>query len=58
MGDKIDWPTFFEQLVKIIDMWNEIKGGEDDLKPIMSKWGGKDKDVTLLCVLVISLSCE
>lgn len=39
-------------------MWNEIKGGEDALKPIMNKWGRRDNDVTLLCVSVISMSCE
>lgn len=39
-------------------MWNEIKNCEDALNPIMNKWGGRDKDVTLFCVLVISLSYE
>ena len=56
--DKIDWPTFHEKLVKIINMWEEIKDGEDYLKPIMNKWGGRDKYITLLCISVISLSCE
>ena len=44
--DKIEWPKFYEQLVKIMDMWNEIKGGKDSLKPIMSNWG-RDKEITL-----------
>lgn len=34
--DKIDWPTFYDQLVGILDMWNEIKSNEDTLKP--KKW--------------------
>ena len=56
--DNIEWPTFYDQLMKIISMWEEIKGGEYALNPIMNKWGGRDKDITLLCVSIISLSCE
>lgn len=56
--DKIGWPTFYEQLEKTINIWNELKGSEDSLKPIVNKWNNRDKDVTLLCFLVINLSCE
>jgi hypothetical protein len=56
--DKIDWPTFYEQLVKILEMWNEIRSVEDNMKPIVPKWSGRDKDITLICISLISLSCE
>ena len=56
--DKIDWPAFYEKLVKILEMWNEIRSNEDILKPIVKELGGRDRDTTLLCISIITLSCE
>ena len=42
----------------VINIWNELKGNEDTLKPIVNKWNNRDKDITLLCFSLISLSCE
>lgn len=36
--DKIGWPTFYDQLAKIINIWEELKGSDDALKPIVYKW--------------------
>lgn len=56
--DKIDWPAFYDQLVGVLDMWNEIKSNEDTLKIIVQKWSGRDKYITLICISLITLSCE
>ena len=37
LKDKIDWSIFYEQLVKIQDMYNKIRSAEDILKHIMKK---------------------
>ena len=39
-------------------MWDELKGSDDALKPIVNKWNMRDKDVTLLCFSIITLSCK
>ena len=56
--DKIDLPTFYDHLVGILDMWNEIRNVEDTLKPIVKKWSERDKDISLMCMSIIHLSCE
>lgn len=56
--DKIGWPTLYEQLEKVINIWNELKENDVSLKPIVNKWNKRDKYVTLLCFSVITLSCE
>ena len=39
-------------------MWDEIKGIEDILKPIIKKWNEREKYITLMCISVIQFSCE
>ena len=56
--DTIGWLAFYEQLSKLMDIWNELKNNEATLKPIVKKWNSRDNDVTILCCSVISLSCE
>ena len=45
--DKIAWPTFYEQLSKLMDIWKELKNNEVTLKPIVNKWNNRDRDATL-----------
>ena len=33
--DRIEWPTFYDQLARIVPIWDEIKGDEDKLRPIV-----------------------
>ena len=54
--DKIKWPLFFDQLIKVISIWEELKAHDETLKPIVSKWGKREKEITLLCCLVIESS--
>ena len=35
--NKIDWPTLYEHLVKVINTWDELKENDDALKPIVNK---------------------
>jgi len=56
--DKIDWPTLYEQLEKVINTWEELKACDDALKLVVNKLSKRNENVTLLCFFVISLSCE
>ena len=53
---KIDWPTFYEKLKKVINVWHELKENDDALKLTINKWRRRTKDITLLCFSIISLS--
>lgn len=55
---RIGWLAFYEQLSKLMDIWNELKNNEATLKPIVKKRNIRDNYVTILCCSVISLSCE
>lgn len=35
--NRISWPIFYEQLEKILHIWDELKGSDDSLKPIVNK---------------------
>lgn len=54
--DKIGWPIFYEQLSRLMNIWNELKINEVSLNLIVNKWDNRDRDVTLLCFSIISLS--
>lgn len=54
--DKVDWPSFYEKLVKITNVWDEIKANDQVLKPIVNKWVKRSKEVTFLCFSMISSS--
>ena len=56
--DKIEWPTFYDQLARIIDIWDEIKRDEDNLRPIVQKWSERNNDITIMCISVIQLPCH
>ena len=51
--DKIEWPTFYDQLARIIDIWDEIKRDEDNLRPIVQKWSERIM-ILLLCTYLSS----
>ena len=51
--DKIEWPLFYDQLAKVISIWEELKAHEEILKPIVNKWGKRRKEITFLCYSVI-----
>ena len=51
--DKIGWPTFYEKLLKLMNIWNELKNNEASLKPIV-----KNGIIGTWMSSVISLSCE
>lgn len=51
--DKIEWPLFYDQLVKVINIWEGIRESDEILKPIVNKWSKRRKEVTLLCYFAI-----
>ena len=56
--DKIEWPLFYEQLEKTVNIWEETKENEEALKPIVNKWSKRRKEVNILCYSIIKLSHE
>lgn len=58
LGDKIEWPLFYDQLARVINIWDEIKARDEVLKPIIDKWVKRRKEVTFLCFSVITTSCD
>ena len=54
LGDKIEWPLFYDQLARVINIWEELKESDEALKPIVNKLGKKKrKEMTFLCYFVI-----
>ena len=58
LENKIEWPLFYDQLTRVINIWDEIKENDEALKPIVNKWGKRKrrKEMTFLCYSVIRSS--
>ena len=57
LADKIEWPLFYDQLARVVNIWDEVKANDEVLKPIVNKWGKKRrKEVTFLCYSIIRSS--
>ena len=41
LTEKIEWPLFYDQLARVVNIWEEMKENEEALKPIVNKWGRK-----------------
>lgn len=54
--DKIEWPLFYDQLAKVINIWDGIKASDEALKPIVNKWSKRRKEITFLCYSIIRSS--
>lgn len=51
--DKIEWPTFFDQLARISAIKDELKINESIFKPIVQKWTERNEDITAMCISII-----
>ena len=58
LGDKIEWPLFYDQMAREVNIWDEMKENDEALKPIVNKWGKRKrrKEMTFLCYSVIRSS--
>ena len=56
--DKIEWPLFYDQLSKVINIWEEMQASDEALKPIVNKWSKKKKEVIFLYYSVIKFLHE
>ena len=56
--DRIEWPSFFDILVEIAAISDELKRNEAIFKPLVQKWIEKNNDITIMCISVIQLSCH
>ena len=36
--DKIKWPLFFDQLARVVHIWEQLKTHDETLRPVISKW--------------------
>ena len=43
LADKIEWPLFFDQLARVISIWEQLKTHDEILKPIIRKWEKKER---------------
>ena len=55
MANKIEWPLDYDQLARVVNIWEELKANEEVLKPIVNKWAKKRrrKEVRFLCYSII-----
>ena len=37
LAEKIEWPLFYDQLARVVNIWEELKENEEALKPIVNK---------------------
>ena len=49
-------PLFYDQLARVINIWEEMKGSEENLKRIANKWNKRRREITFLCYSVIRSS--
>ena len=47
--DKIEWPLFFDQLARVINIWEQLKTHDETLKPIVSKWERRKGEIAFSC---------
>ena len=53
--DRIEWPTFFDQLLKISTIRDELKQNKAIFRPIVQKWTERSVDITAMCISIIHL---
>jgi len=58
LRDKIQWSTFFDQLIRTIALMDELNRDEVILTPLAQKWRERNNDITLMCISVIQLPCH
>lgn len=56
--DRIEGPTFYDQLARIVALRDETKRDEGKLKSITQKWNDRNDDIINMYVSVIQLSCH
>ena len=49
LADKIEWPLFFDQLARVISIWEQLKTHDETLKPIVRKWEKRKGEIALSC---------
>ena len=56
--DKIEWPTFFDQLSEISAIRDELRHNEATFRPIVQKWTERSSDITAMCISIIHLTYD
>ena len=58
MIDRIEWPTFFDQLARIAKIRDELKRDEDRLKPLVRKWTKRNDNIISIFISIIHFPCH
>ena len=58
LEDRVGWPSFYLELSKSIEIWNELMNNEATLRLILDRWISRDDIITTLCCHVIYFSNE
>ena len=53
--DIIEWPTFYEELSKIVNILNELRNSEVVIRQILDRWIKREQEVVAMCIEVIDL---
>ena len=56
--EKIEWPSFFDLLVGVAAIRDELKRNEAIFKPLVQKQIERNSDITIMCIFIIQLSCH
>ena len=54
--DRIEWPTFYDQLSEISAIRDELRHNEATFRPIVQKWIERSSDITAMCISIIHLA--
>lgn len=49
-ADTIGSSLVYNNMSKVLDMWNELNGDKAVLMPILDKWKPREEDLELICV--------
>ena len=55
LRDKIQWSTFFDQLIRITTLMDELNRDKDKLTPLAQKWRERNNDITTMCISVVQM---
>ena len=54
--DRIEWPSFYDLLARIVVIRDELKRNEAIFRPLVQKWKERNSDITIMCISIIQLS--
>ena len=53
--DRVEWPTFYTELSKFVDLLENFKNNEALVRKILDRWIKREQEPSILCIEVIGL---